>query len=96
MFDLNPCVLCSPHRASIESCVEILGTYLGKNHMTIRLEPLLKEVFCSGDTTPLPAKDLKKFCDKSLKSRELRLSTETSAWKTMTGFLTSSPTKDGL
>jgi hypothetical protein len=64
MFDLNPCVLCSPHRASIESCVEILGTYLGKNHMTIRLEPLLKEVFCSGDTTPLPAKDLKKFCDK--------------------------------
>jgi hypothetical protein len=63
VFDINPTVLCSPHRASIQSCIELLGSYLGKSHITIRLEPLLKEAFVSGDTTPLKAADLKKFVD---------------------------------
>ena len=72
-LDINHTVLCSPQRRAIETAINVLNSYPNKEKLTIRLEPLLKEVTISADTIPLSKTELKEFVNKTSKASGIKI-----------------------
>jgi hypothetical protein len=60
-FKLNPQVLVSPHKRTIETAVNMLATHPQKNDLVLKLEPNLKEALLSSGDVPCSAEELKGF-----------------------------------